>query len=179
MHTAPSPDADERRDNAAFAALLEGLSRPGTVHDLPEPGAFSVARALIDRECRACADDPETEAGLRRLGASMVPPELAGHAFLTGATPQAAARLARLPAGDVLHPEAGATVIVSAGLGNGTRLRLSGPGIERTRDIRIAIDPDFWAVRSNACRYPTGLDIIVVDGARLLALPRSTKLEVL
>ena len=45
----------------------------------------------------------------------------------------------------------------------------------RTTQPRLAVA----ALRESRIRYPEGVDIAFVDGARLVALPRSTRLEVL
>ncbi|WP_375262865.1 phosphonate C-P lyase system protein PhnH [Palleronia sp.] len=176
MFADPTPDADEQRDNATFAAVLGALARPGTEQTLPEPDLLTVARALIDRECRAAADDEEMRSALGALGATVVLPELADHAVLAAGD---AEFLARLPVGDALYPERGATAIVSARIGEGARLRLTGPGIEVAEEMAIAVDAAFWAARKAACRYPLGIDLIFVDGARTVAVPRSTNVEVI
>lgn len=180
MFDVPTPDAEERRDNATFRAVLVALARPGLVQTLPEPGALTVARALIDRECRASADETGVGDALAALGAAVVPLELADHAILRVADAAAVERFARLPIGDALHPERGATAILAGRIGDGRWLRLRGPGIERTREIALGgMHETFWAARKAACRYPLGVDLLVVDGERLLGLPRSTEIEVL
>ena len=174
----PVPDATEIRDNATFEAVLGAMSRPGTVHRLPEPGAEPLILALLDRECRVWAEDPALETAIRRTGASLVPSELAGHVFLELDTPAALARLARVTPGDPLYPDEGATVIAPARLGTGRELRLSGPGIEGEARLRLdGLDAAVWQVRADLCRYPLGIEMIFVDGDRIAALPRSTKVE--
>lgn len=176
----PMPDAQEIRDNAAFAAILAALSRPGTVHRLPPPGQASVAEALLDRECRAWADTPEMERLIRRTGATVVPSELAGHLFLSLDTPAALDRLARVTTGDALYPDEGATVIAPARLGDGAELRLTGPGIDGETRLRVGgLYPGLWPLRAALCRYPAGIELILVDGDRIAASPRSTTVEVL
>jgi alpha-D-ribose 1-methylphosphonate 5-triphosphate synthase subunit PhnH len=155
--------------------VLGALARPGTEQTLPEPDLLTVARALVDRECRVTADDEGARTALRALGSTVVLPELADHAVMASAN---AEFLARLPIGDALYPERGATAIVSARIGEGTRLRLTGPGIELAEEIAIAVDVAFWAARKSACRYPLGIDLIFVDGARTVGIPRSTNVEV-
>lgn len=180
MLQVPIPDADERRDNAAFKAVRDALARPGLVRTLPEPGPLVVARALIDRECRVAVHDPDLRREVAALGPTLVPPELADHAFDHAGDAAALARLARLPAGSALYPEAGATAILTATLDGGTRLRLGGPGVDGRIEVALGgVVAGFWAMRAAACRYPLGIDLLIVDGARLLGLPRSTDIEVL
>jgi alpha-D-ribose 1-methylphosphonate 5-triphosphate synthase subunit PhnH len=180
MQTAPLPDAEEARDNATFAALLAALSRPGSVHRMPEPGPLAIALALIDRECRVWANDPAMSDALRRTGATLVPSELAGHLFLTADSPAALERLSRVTCGDELYPDEGATVILPARLGEGPGLSLSGPGIDGTAGLRLGgLHPGLWAVRADLCRYPFGIEMILFDGTSVAAIPRSTQVEVI
>jgi alpha-D-ribose 1-methylphosphonate 5-triphosphate synthase subunit PhnH len=177
---APLPDAQEARDNAAFAAILAALSRPGTVHRLPMPGPAPIVEALLDRECRAWADTLETETLIRRTGATIVPSELAGHVFLSLDAPAALDRLARVTTGDALYPDEGATVIAPALIGEGMELRLTGPGIEGETRLRVGgLHPGLWLLRAALCGYPLGIELVLVDGDSVAAIPRSTTVEVL
>lgn len=176
---APEPDADERRDNAVFDALLRALARPGEIRAMPEPGPEPIARALVDRECRAFAS-PALAAALRELGAAAVAVEDADHAFLDLSGEAGVAAFGRLSPGDALHPERGATVVAPARIGDGPALRLQGPGVEGAREVRAGgLHPTLWDARARLCRYPLGVELILVDGPRLLALPRSTRVEAL
>jgi alpha-D-ribose 1-methylphosphonate 5-triphosphate synthase subunit PhnH len=173
------PDAQEVRDIATFAAILAALSRPGTIHRLPAPGPAPIAEALLDRECRVWADTAEVERLARGTGASVVPSELADHVFLSLDTPAALDRLSRVTTGDALYPDGGATVVVPARLGDGADLRLAGPGIEREARLRVGgLHPGLWVLRAALCSYPQGIEMILVDGDRIAAIPRSTTVEV-
>lgn len=177
MH--PVPDADEARDNATFAAILAALSRPGSVQSLPGPGAAAIALALIDRECRVWAEDPVLLAVLRRTGARIAPHDEAGHVFVSLADAEGIARMAGLAPGSPLYPDEGATVITAATFGTGQPLRLSGPGIDGQMTVALSgLHPAVWATRAGLCRYPFGIEMLLIDGTRLMALPRSTLIEV-
>ncbi|AXC49465.1 phosphonate C-P lyase system protein PhnH [Paracoccus suum] len=170
------PDAEEARDNAAFDAILRALSLPGDIFELPEGGVMTAAQALIDRECRVYA--PEHAAAVQATGARLSPVGTADHAIMQ-LTPVALVDVAQLSVGSELHPEGGATIIAPARLGAGERLRLTGPGIRQAQQIALdGIAPAFWSLRELACTYPLGFELILVDGARVLALPRSTRVEV-
>lgn len=180
MLAPPLPDAAESRDNASFAALLEALSRPGTVHDIPEPGLRPLVLTLIDRECLVTADMSELRELIRASGATLVADELADHAILDLSTEAGALRLARVPTGDLLYPETGATVLAEARIGSGQRLRLTGPGVDGTAEVAIGgLHPGVWTTRDRVCQYPFGIELVLVDGLRIVALPRSVNVEVL
>lgn len=175
----PVPAPEEARDNAAFEALMWALARPGTVHDLPEPGLLPLALALVDLECRVMADDPDLAARIAETGARLATAPVADHAFLTESD-KALGVLAQLPAGTPLYPDQGATLVLPAVIGRGERLRLTGPGISGQAEIALGgLPPGFFDLRAERCRYPAGIEIVFVDGARIVALPRSTRVEVL
>lgn len=173
----PVPDAFEARTNATFEALMWALARPGSVQALPAPGMAGIAEALVDRECRVFCDDVALGMQVGALGATAVPLLLADHAFLSGLD---AARLAQVAMGSDLYPDTGATVFAPARIGAGQGLRLTGPGIATFADVRVdGPDPAVWALRAARCRYPAGFDLFLLDGARVVGLPRSTTIEVL
>jgi alpha-D-ribose 1-methylphosphonate 5-triphosphate synthase subunit PhnH len=59
-------------------------------------------------------------------------------------------------------------------------LRLAGPGIEAEARLRVAgLHPALWPLRAALCRYPLGVDLILLDGDRIAAIPRSTNVEVI
>lgn len=177
----PVPSPEETRCNAAFDALMWALSRPGLVRDLPEPGPAVIAETLLDRECAAFSALDELRPLIARTGAELVPLKQADHVFL-GADLTAADidSLRGLRLGSDLHPEDGATVILPAQIGMGPRLRLSGPGVDGTIEISLDGLPDaLWTRRAEMMRYPMGFDLLILDGQRVLGIPRSTRVEVL
>lgn len=172
----PVPDAFETRTNATFEALMWALSRPGTLHPLPNPGMAGIAEALVDRECRVHTDDPALARIIASLGADLVPVSLADHCFTAQPTPDMWAQVA---VGSALYPDAGATVITTATHGTGQHLRLTGPGSETCTDICLSGLAELWPIRAARCRYPVGFDLFLICGAQVLGLPRSTHIEVL
>lgn len=180
MHqaAAPTPDREEARDNATFEAILWALARPGDVRRLPQPGLITVAMALVDGECAVYADTPDHLANLALRGADIVRLGAADHVFLEAPEAFGAQPLADLATGDLLYPDRGATLCLTGRIDEGARLRLTGPGIDGAGEARIGGLPDgFWAARAGLCRYPLGVEVLVVDGDRLLAIPRSTLVE--
>lgn len=178
MSAQPQPSAFEDRTNATYEALMWAFSRPGLVRDMPEPGQCLILEALIDRECQVYCDSAEMQAQAKQSGAELVGPEAADHLFL--ATPPAAQLVRGVRLGSDLYPEEGATLVLTATLGTGVTLRLTGPGVDGQIDVQVdGLPADFWAVRAQVQRYPMGFDLVLVDGARILGVPRSTHVEVL
>lgn len=174
----PQPTHDDLRDTAAFEALMWAMARPGTVHSLPE-GMSDLALALLDRETRVYVEEPVLARRIAATGAALVAPDRADHAFCVTAS-GAMAALAVLPVGSAIYPDEGATLVMSASIGSGSALRLTGPGIEGQATLLLGGLPEgLLDLRSARCRYPEGVDLVFVDGRRLVGLPRSTAVEVL
>lgn len=173
--------AAEARTNAAFDALLWALSRPGLSRDLPETGETAealIVEALLDRECRVYAAEPTLIPVIMRTGAQIAEIEQADHVFLGALTSSEA--LSRVTLGSDVYPDDGATLMLRGTFGTGQNLRLSGPGIDGTLVVTIGGLPDgFWQRRAELMRYPMGFDMFVLDGTRVVGIPRSTQVEVL
>jgi alpha-D-ribose 1-methylphosphonate 5-triphosphate synthase subunit PhnH len=173
MTAHPAPSDFEARTNATYEALMWALSRPGLIRDLPSPGQADIVEALLDRECRVCCATPEIEQVAARTGAELVGPDCADHLFFDR-LPNVDV-LAQISLGSDLYPETGATLVCAATLGQGPRLRLTGPGCNGVVEVQIGGLPDgFWQARARLIRYPMGFELFLVDGARVLGVPRST-----
>lgn len=164
--------------NQCFEALMWAMSRPGHIRALPEAGAGSLVAALIDRECAVFAEDADIAERVRRSGGHLSDVERADHVFLNGL--RDAEIIQRLRMGSDLYPEEGATLIAPARFDSGAALRLTGPGVEGHMDVTLGDVPaSVWQARRHASRYPMGFEMILIDGARVMGIPRSTQVEVL
>jgi alpha-D-ribose 1-methylphosphonate 5-triphosphate synthase subunit PhnH len=179
MLTVALPDLAETRSNATFEALMWAMARPGEIREMPAPGLGPVVEALIDLECTAYGDSAELRRLIAEAGAS-VADEIgtADHVFLEHLGDGPAA-LAWVRCGSALYPDDGATIVIATQLGRGQMLRMRGPGIDGIAEIRLAVTPAFWELRAGLCSYPEGFDLFIVDGPRVVGIPRSTTVEVL
>lgn len=176
MLSIPTPTVEETRANQAFDSLLGALSRPGTIRALPTAGEGSIIEALLDRECRVHCADPTLMPQVLETGAMLAELPEADHVFL-GAMQNAEALLT-ISQGSDLYPDGGATVVLRASFEKGCKLSLTGPGIETRECVSVAGLPDgFWKLRQELIRYPAGFDLFLVDGKRVLGIPRSTTVE--
>ena len=180
------------QSQSAFRALLAALSEPGLACDLDdaivpptglEPATAVALLTLADYETPiwlpAALRDGPAGAWLRfHCGAALVDdPARAAFAVIDGAA--AEPKLAAFNDGDDQFPDRSTTVLVQcAGLEGGEAVTLEGPGIAGQRSIAPAgLRPGFWAdVEANAAVYPLGVDLLLVHGARMLGLPRSTQI---
>jgi alpha-D-ribose 1-methylphosphonate 5-triphosphate synthase subunit PhnH len=163
-----------------FRHLLDCFARPGRIAsgDLFGRGALiAVLATLLDGETSladphrliAAADWPKLQA--RRASAEDA-------AFVVADGTRAPDFSPRL--GTLESPERGATLVLAvAALGVGQRLRLSGAGIDGSSALAVAgLHPDWIDARADwVAAFPLGVDIVLCDGARFAALPRTTHIE--
>ena len=175
MNIAPRMTAEDARTAATFDALMRAAAEPGRIWPLPGGDPALIAEALLDREVSVHAADPELAMRIAPLGALAADKEAADYVF----APARADLPSQLRAGTLADPDLGAALIAPAVFGRGTALRLTGPGIALARDVAVdGIPAAFWAARAAALRYPRGFDIFLHDGASVIGLPRSTRIEV-
>ncbi|MBL6457917.1 phosphonate C-P lyase system protein PhnH [Belnapia sp. T6] len=173
---------------SCFRALLEAMARPGRVQRLaalpeaPAPLSPAAAAALLtmaDAETPVWTDaGPAAEAWLRFHAGCPLVARPGEAAFLLASGPMPP--LAALAAGTEEEPHRSATLVLQvAALEEEEAWRLSGPGIENSHPLRVEGLPDSflpdWA--ANATRFPRGVDLVLCAGPRLVALPRTTRIE--
>ncbi|CAI0944990.1 phosphonate C-P lyase system protein PhnH [Serratia liquefaciens] len=176
----------------AFRLILKALSEPGHVVTLQGGPAWDTLNAASTAALLTLADQetpiqlsPQLESeqvltNIRFHSGAPRAPQVEEVCFALFDTQLQAADLQALPHGSEISPEFSTTVIVQlASLEQGTALRLTGPGIEHQRIIAPQLPPallDYLLNRPQ--RFPLGLDFLLTCGERLLALPRTTHVEV-
>jgi alpha-D-ribose 1-methylphosphonate 5-triphosphate synthase subunit PhnH len=178
---------------AAFRAILQATSRPGTVCRIGaevaapsplSPAAAAIALTLCDQDAPVWLDAPlrtsqDVATWLRfHCGARIVEnPAAASFAF--------AADAAVLPPFDSFdlgsddYPDRSTTIVLSCGsFATGPELTLEGPGIKTRQSLRAAPLPDDIAARLtfNRSLFPRGIDLILASAGEIAALPRSVRL---
>ncbi len=170
------------QSSRAFRAALGAMARPGRIHDIigaAPPAPLSIAAGtLILTLC-----DPGTP--LYLAGAHDCAEVREWVTFHTGAPLSGAAGcafalgnwaallpLSAYPMGTPEYPDRSATLIVEMDLLADVGAALRGPGIRGTAHLSL---PDIAAFQGNAGAYPLGLDFYFTAGARLAAVPRTTR----
>ena len=179
---------------SAFRIVLDAMSRPGSAGKISgDPAAplpldaatAAVALCLFDHDTRillgdgiACIDVydflklhcscPLIKSGLQAdFGLLLARDGVPG--------------LAQFSRGTDAFPEKSTTLVIQVpDIDKGAPVRLTGPGIETEATLRVSGMPDyFWQERrSQQETFPLGVDLIFTSGDRLVALPRSTRIEV-
>lgn len=183
-----------------FRAVLDAMSRPGRLLRLPpaalagiEPPAFgaglgAVLLTLLDAETGVWLE-PNLAGGttgdwLRFHTGVRLHGERGEAPFAVVPAARADARLwATLPRGTDEVPQQGATLVVDVPhleADGPDALTLRGPGIAEVQRLAVGgLGSAFWRARAALQpEFPRGIDLILVCGDRLAALPRTTRITV-
>ncbi len=177
-----------------FRAAMEALANPGRIRlasaqleNAPlSPTAAALILALCDYETPlflAPSIAAKTGAAdyLRFHTDAMLVAEPAVAAFALVNLTHDTLDLSTFAQGTAEYPDRSTTVIaIAPSLADGRPKRLSGPGIARTAELRVAgLPPDFaeqWS--ANRAVFPLGVDIIFATSDAIVGLPRSTRIIV-
>lgn len=176
-----------------FRALLLAMSEPGSVHRLPvtaepapglAPASAVTLLTLADQDTPVWLDPAigAAAADYVRFHCGAPISERTGEAVLAvldGGSPAAA--LSVFNPGVELYPDRSAIIIVQcARLAGGPNVTLRGPGIRGRRTVAPrGLHARFWdEMRANNARYPLGVDIVLAAGRDVMAVPRSTAIQV-
>lgn len=179
-----------------FRAVLDAMARPGRIvplaGELPAapapmaPGAFAIALSLLDYETPVWLDaalrGPAVLASLRFHCGCPLTETPAAAAFAFAAAAQGLPPLAAFAQGTPEYPDRSTTLILQvADLAEtgGCAVRLRGPGIAEMQALAAeGLGVTFWQeVQANRRGFPLGVDLVLVAGGRIAALPRSTQVE--
>ncbi len=177
-------------NQAAFRALMDAMARPGEIRALggleaPAPlaaGTAAIVRSLADYETPVWLDDalaaePAVAAWIRfQTGAPVVAdPQQAAFALIGNAPGMP--DFATFSAGNADYPDRSTTVVVQVERFAGAAYSLTGPGLRTERTFAAEPLPDDFATRwaANATLFPCGVDLILVAGTHVSALPRTVR----
>ncbi|MFA6264909.1 MAG: phosphonate C-P lyase system protein PhnH [Pseudolabrys sp.] len=173
---------------SAFRALMECIARPGEIRtldvvDAPAPFAPATAaliRSLADYESSlwldpAFAAAPQVAGWIRFHTGAPVVREPGDAAFALIADGRALPDFARFAQGTSEYPDRSTTLIIQIDGFTGETMTLRGPGVKATRNFAASPLPaDFAArMRENRALFPRGVDVVLVAGREIAALPRS------
>lgn len=176
-----------------FRRVLDAMAHPGRIVKLdPSPataaplhaGTLAILLALADLETPLWLS-PEVASGaalatIRFHNGCPIVTDPSRAAFAVIADARNRPRLDAFDLGSDLSPERAATLILQvAGLGTGHGVVLRGPGISGTTGLLVdGLDDAFWGERKALeVLFPRGLDVFLVHGRDVAAIPRSTCVE--
>ncbi len=167
-----------------YRTLLEAMARPGAsqpLHGLETGSRASLAVLATLLDACVTLSDPHgllTEADWSLLQCGKADPEQAAYLICSGRLqPGFEPRL-----GTLASPECSATLIIEVErlTAGDLQLDFSGPGIRHSGSCAVdGLDRAWLQSRETwVCAFPLGVDLILVDRERVLALPRTTQVEV-
>ncbi|HYG90639.1 MAG TPA: phosphonate C-P lyase system protein PhnH [Azospirillum sp.] len=184
------PVLDSQR---VFRAVLDVMSRPGTVVELPlrlaapmplDAAATAVALALTDHETHVWLDRAANTEAVRQYlrfhcGCPLTGETVAAD-FAIVADARSMPPLSDFKLGSDEFPDRSTTLIVQVPtLTAGEPWNLKGPGIRDRKRLAVGGLPSGFHrwVADNHDRFPRGIDLIFTSGCLLTALPRTVRLE--
>ncbi|ETR76680.1 carbon-phosphorus lyase [Afipia sp. P52-10] len=175
-----------------FRTVMNAMACPGTVHridavlDAPAPmlaGTAAIALTLFDHDTTLWLDAPFTASTAVakwlkfHTGAPLVTsPSYCSFALI--AQPKRLPDFEQFCLGSDAYPDRSTTLILQIEqLSVGQTFELSGPGIDGGATLRAAGLPDDLVDRLALNRelFPRGVDLVLVAGNQVAALPRTTR----
>jgi alpha-D-ribose 1-methylphosphonate 5-triphosphate synthase subunit PhnH len=178
---------------STFRSVMDAMARPGSVQRIaatagtPRPmmsGTAALALTLFDHDTSLWLDPrmSATSGAAKWLkfhtSAPIVSdPSVSAFALIADAASLPA--LDRFSFGTPEYPDRSTTLILQVdSLTEGPALELRGPGIDGVVKLRAAIKPSdlFERLSINAALFPRGIDVVLVAGDAIAAIPRTTRL---
>jgi alpha-D-ribose 1-methylphosphonate 5-triphosphate synthase subunit PhnH len=178
---------------STFRSVMDAMARPGTVQQVvasagtPGPmmrGTAAIALTLFDHDTPIWLDArmSETSEVAKWLkfhsGAPVLEDPSVCHFALIG-NGSALPDLSRFSFGTNEYPDRSTTLILQVdSLKHGSAFELRGPGIDGTALLRAMIEPAdlFERLAVNETLFPRGIDVVLVSGEAIVAIPRTTRL---
>ena len=178
---------------AAFRAVMECFARPGEIRTLDgvaapaplAPATAALIQSLADYETPIWLDPlfasvPAIGDWIRfQTGAPLVK-EMRDAAFALIGNPNDLPEFAQFALGTEEYPDRSTTLILQIERFNGRGFAIEGPGIKGARVFADDPLPENFVERLSANRelFPRGVDLVLVAGKQVLALPRSVRISV-
>ncbi|CNH80497.1 carbon-phosphorus lyase complex subunit [Yersinia thracica] len=185
---------DQPVDDAqhAFRRILKALSEPGVLISLPHsrgwsplnPATTSILLTLADQETplylAPALNSDAVQQNVRFHCGAPLTASINAASFALFDHEITEDLLANCPAGNELSPEHSTTVILQvANLHHGVPLRLRGPGIEHYRRVAPQLPSAVLNdLLNRPAAFPAGIDFLLTCGENLMAIPRTTHVEV-
>ncbi len=176
---------------AAFRALMEAFARPGEIRKLRcvnapaplAPATAALVQSLADYESPIWLDHLLTEVPavaewIRFRTGSPLVTDPSEAAFALVADPHGMPDFARFALGSEEYPDRSTTLVMQIDRFDGRTIAIEGPGIKAVRSLAAEPLPANFVERLRANRelFPRGIDLVLVAGEQVAALPRSLRI---
>ena len=174
----------EQRTRHTFHAMMLAFSYPGRTFDLQVGGTQAyadIADSLLDLETSFYCEDEQLVPIFSHTGARHLSSDRAAYHFYPQLDESQLDSIKQASIGTLVYPDQSATIFIGCTFGQGTMLKLNGPGIPPKETPTVEVDgvpSAFWTLRESANRYPRGWDVYLVCDDKIIGLPRTTRVTV-
>ena len=178
---------------STFRSVMDAMARPGRVQRIAPTsgkpvammqGTAAIALTLFDHDTpiwldAAMSATPDVAKWLKFHTSAPVVADSSIASFALVGSPQNLPSLDRFAFGSNEYPDRSTTLILQVeSLTSGPTLELRGPGIDGTATLQASTKPQdlFERLAVNATLFPRGIDVVLVHGDTIVALPRTTRL---
>ena len=179
---------------STFRSVMDAMARPGSVQRIaaatgtPRPmmhGTAALALTLFDHDTplwldAAMSATSDAAKWLKFHTSAPIVSDTSAADFALIADPAALPSLDGFSFGTSEYPDRSTTLILQVeSLTDGPAFELRGPGIDGSTILRAAIEPSdlFERLSINATLFPRGIDVVLVAGDMIAAIPRTTRLN--
>jgi alpha-D-ribose 1-methylphosphonate 5-triphosphate synthase subunit PhnH len=178
---------------ATFRSVMEAMARPASVQRIAATagaprammrGTAAIALTLLDHDTPVWLDPQMSETAdvtkwLKFHTGAPVTANSSICSFAMIGDPRTLPALDRFAFGSDEYPDRSTTLILQVeSLTQRQTLKLCGPGIDGTAVLQAAIQPAdlFERLEINRTLFPRGIDVVLVAGDAIVAIPRTTRL---
>ncbi|HLZ06907.1 MAG TPA: phosphonate C-P lyase system protein PhnH [Bradyrhizobium sp.] len=178
---------------STFRSVMDAMARPGSVREVTATvgtpgsmmrGAAAIALTLFDHDTPIWLDTkmsetPEVAKWLKFHSGAPVVDDASISSFALIGDGAALPDLSRFAFGTNEYPDRSTTLILQVeSLTQGHAYELRGPGVDGTASLRATIAPMdlFERLAINETLFPRGIDVVLVSGDAIVAIPRTTRL---
>ena len=174
-----------------FRVLMDAMARPGTIRmlqsaDAPSPlmpATAAVIASIADYETplwldAGFSDAPAVTEWIRLATGARIVQDPREATFALISTTHALPDFGIFAQGSEEYPDCSTTLIVQVARFGGELMSLTGPGIRDTGSLAVESLPEDFNARwaNNRALFPRGVDVILVAGTDIAALPRTVQI---
>ena len=178
---------------SVFRSVMDAMARPGSIQRIASTagtpaavmrGTAAIALTLFDHDTPVWLDgrmsataDVAKWLKFHTSAPVVTDPSIASFALV--GDPENLPALDRFAFGSNEYPDRSTTLILQVeSLADGAIVELQGPGIDGSAALRASIQPRdlFERLTFNAALFPRGIDVVLVQGDSIVAIPRTTRL---
>jgi alpha-D-ribose 1-methylphosphonate 5-triphosphate synthase subunit PhnH len=177
---------------STFRSVMDAMARPGSVQHIVAAagtpaammrGSAAIALTLFDHDTPIWLDPAMSETSdvskwlkFHTSAPVIADPSIASFALI--GDPENLAALDRFAFGSNEYPDRSTTLILQVeSLTQGPALELRGPGIDGMAILQASLQPHdlFERLAINKTLFPRGVDVVLVHGDAIVAIPRTTR----